>query len=226
MSVTPDLASIASLLGDATRMRILSTLMDGRAQTATELAYAGGVSPSTTSSHLSRLLDAGLVSVVRQGRHRYYRLAGTDVARALEGLLTLVDPPADPPRRGPRDEALRYARRCYDHLAGEAGVRLLTRLRAEGLIGRDDARPVLSDAGAAWCGRLGIPLDDLRRARRPLCRTCLDWSERRSHLAGSLGAAVFDRLTALGFLRPVRRSRALMVTPRGESFLVTLDPAA
>ncbi len=224
MNGAGDLASVAMLLGDATRARILMELMDGRAWTATELALAGGVSPSTASSHLARLTKAGLLLARHQGRHRYFRIASPDVALAIEGL-TRLSAPVGTRVAGPGDPALRRARVCYDHLAGEAGVRLFRRLRETGLITGDEDSPRLSPDGDAWCRRTNIDVIALRAGRRPLCRACLDWSERRLHLSGALGAAILDRLLAHGAVRRERGSRALILSSRGERFVegLTLD---
>lgn len=217
---SPDLAGIAALVGDPTRGRMLSALMDGRARTATELALEGGVTPSTASSHLARLTEAGLVALARQGRHRYYRIASPEVASAIEGLMGLAARRGlRVARAGPRDEALRRARVCYDHLAGEAGVRLLERLREEKLVRGSDEALELTDRGDAWCERVGIDLVALRAKRRRLCRACLDWSERRTHLAGALGSALLDRLFALRYARRARQSRAVILSPQGEAFV-------
>lgn len=226
MADTPDIAAIAALLGDRTRSQMLELLMDGQAQTATELAMSGGVSPSTASSHLARLRDAGLVALARQGRHRYYRIASPDVARAIEGLTFIAPMRAQPVRRGPRDERLRRARVCYDHLAGEAGVQLLDRLRRAGLIEGSDQSLALTAAGERWCERIGVALASLKARKRPLCLPCLDWSERRTHLAGALGAALLDRLLALRYARRDRGSRAIVLAPRGQAFIERLELSA
>lgn len=218
MSSTPDFASVAALVGEPARAAMLAVLMDGRAHTATELAMHAGVTPSTASSHLARLTAGGLLAIARQGRHRYFRIPSPEVGAAIEGLMSIA-PRAAAPRNGPRDQGMRRARVCYDHLAGEAGVRLLERLRERGLVeGRDDALR-LTDAGEAWCGRVGIDLAALRARRRGLCRGCLDWSERRTHLAGAVGAALLDRLLALGFARREPGSRVVILAPRGDSFV-------
>ncbi len=237
----PDLAAVAALLGDATRAAMLASLMDGRAHTATELALAGGVTASTTSSHLSRLHQAGLVAITRQGRHRYFRLAAPEVAAAIEGLMgvaALAQPAA--PRRTPVEPALARARTCYDHLAGAAGVRLLDRLLDRGLVrflgaqgvvrggvraGDQGSELELTAAGEAWCPAVGIDLASLRAGRRRLCRGCLDWSERRLHLAGALGAALLDRLFALRYARRELAGRAVVLSPRGERFVEQLELA-
>jgi DNA-binding transcriptional ArsR family regulator len=208
----PDVATVAALLGDAARARMLTALMSGRALTATELALEGDVAPSTASSHLAKLEAAGLVAQARQGRHRYFRLASAEVAAALEGLMTIAARDektsrgaARAPRRRPADESLRRARVCYDHLAGEAGVALLTALRARRYVRASGEALSLTAEGAAWATSLGIDVAALRGRRRPLCRSCLDWSERRFHLAGGLGAALLERLLALAARSPWRR---------------------
>lgn len=226
MPNTPDVASIAALVGDRTRGRMLTALMAGRALTATELALEGGVTASTASSHLARLTTAGLVSIARQGRHRYYRIAAPEVAVAIEGLMSIASRSGLPAvRTGPRDAGLRRARVCYDHLAGDAGVRLLERMRAKQLIAGGDEAMELTVRGDAWCDRVGIDLVALRATRRRLCRSCLDWSERRMHLAGALGAAVLDRLFVLRYARREAGSRAVTLSPRGESFVERLELA-
>lgn len=213
------IAALAALLGDATRVSLLLALMDGRALTATELAAAGGVSASTASSHLARLTAAGWLAVLKQGRHRHYRIADAAHAELIERLQAAHALAAAPAvRTGPDDPALRHARRCYDHLAGTRGVQLLDALCARGLVDRHDEALRLTADGEAWCTALGVDLPALRASRRPLCRACLDWSERRMHLAGALGAALLERFVALGYLRRELRGRTLAVTPLGARF--------
>lgn len=220
----PDIAAVATVVGDPTRARMLAALMDGRALTATELALEGGVTPSTASSHLTRLKKSGLISLVTQGRHRYFRIAAPDVAAVIEGLMGIAPGVAGRPvRTGPLDDRLRRARVCYDHLAGEAAVRLLGRLREKNFLRGGDRALALTAGGEAWCTRVGIDLDALRKKRRPLCRSCLDWSERKTHLAGSLGAAILDRLFALRYARREKGCRAVTLAPRGEAFVERLE---
>jgi DNA-binding transcriptional ArsR family regulator len=227
MPDTPDLARVATLLGDPTRVRMLSALMEGRALTATELSLEGGVSASTASSHLTRLTEAGLLSITRQGRHRYFRIASPEVAGAIEGLMCIAPPRTTPATRpGPQDERLRRIRICYDHLAGEVAVRLLERLKKKGVFAGDGVSLKLTPPGEAWCGNLGIDLALLRSARRRLCRPCLDWSERRFHLAGALGSALLDRMLSLRYLRRVPGSRGITILPAGETFLDQLKVAS
>jgi len=226
MAVQPNFSAVAALVADPTRGRMLGVLMDGRARTATELALEGDVAPSTASAHLARLTSAGLVAVAKQGRHRYFRLASTEVAGAVEALMGLAVRSGLTTRRpGPRDPGLRRARVCYDHLAGEVAVRLLERLREERLMDGDDEALELTAVGQDWCHRVGIDLDALRAKRRPLCRPCLDWSERRTHLAGALGSALFARLLALRYARRATEGRGVVLAPQGEWFIEHLEAA-
>ena len=222
MDERPDITAIAAAIGEPARGKMLNALMDGRALTATELALEAGVTPSTASSHLAQLRRAGLVAVAAQGRHRYYRIATRAVALLLERLMGIAAATTRA-RTGPRDESLRRARVCYDHLAGEQGVRLLERMQARRLIGSHGTSLALTDGGEAWLGALGVDVPALRLLRRPLVRACLDWSERRDHLAGAVGAAILDRLFALRFARRATVGRALSLSARGEAFLERLE---
>ena len=210
------LAEVAAAIGDVARANILSALMDGRALTAGELAWHAGVSAQTTSGHLARLRQARLIAEERQGRHRYYRLAGPEVAHAIEALMAVAA--AGPQRHrptGPRDEALRTARTCYDHLAGRLGVGMADALQERGHVVIADGAGSLTEPGSRFLFEaLGIDLAG-RGTGRPLCRTCLDWSERRPHLAGRLGAALRARCCELGWIEPVRDSRAIAITEAG-----------
>lgn len=217
----PDtLARIAGLIGEPARSAMLLALLDGRALAAGELARAAGVTPATASRHLALLVEAGLLRPQVQGRHRYHRLATPQVAHALEALLQAAATPARAPRTGPRtgphDEALRLARGCYDHLAGRLAVAMAAHLVEAGALALDDDSaqplPALPERLAA----LGLARDVLAApARRVACRPCLDWSERRPHLAGRLGALLCQHCLAQGWLRRRPDSRALQVTPRG-----------
>lgn len=214
MKVGPDITLVAALLGDQARANMLTALMGGQALTAGELAREAGVTPQTASSHLSRLEKGGLVIGRRQGRHSYFTLSGDDVAGVLEGLMGLAARAGHARTRpGPREPALRHARVCYDHLAGDLGVAMLESLTARGLLDADLAPTV---NGEAFFAALGIDLAPLRVGRRPLCKACLDWSVRRSHLAGSLGAAVLDRVYALGWAKRVEGQRVVAFTEAGE----------
>jgi DNA-binding transcriptional ArsR family regulator len=217
MKEGPSVVRIAALIGDHARAEILTALMAGQALTATELAGVAGVTKQTVSTHLAKLLDARLLTVESQGRHRYFRLADRDVARLLESLMHVADRTgAVRLRSSPREPALRKARVCYDHLAGELGV-----LAFDSLEQRRFVRPVREGLGITTQGRrffeeLGIDVGSLAERRRALCRTCLDWSVRRHHLAGALGEAVLSRCFNLGWARRVDGSRIVKFSTAGE----------
>lgn len=211
----PNIASIAALVGDPARSRILLALMGGRALTATELALEAAVTPQTASAHLSKLTAAGLLSGSRQGRHRYFQLADASVADLLERLCGVAEKVGATVRTGPRDQALRDARVCYDHLAGEWGVRLYESLLAGGRLVVRDAEPHVTSSGEVFFEAFGIDVGALRQSRRPICRRCLDWSVRRHHLAGGLGAALLDRIFARRWARRHPASRAVIFTSSG-----------
>jgi DNA-binding transcriptional ArsR family regulator len=215
----PNIATIAALIGDHARAEVLNVLMSGTALTATELADAAGVTRQTISTHLAKLRDAGLLAVEAQGRHRYFRIADADVAHLLESMMGVAfGTGAVRVRSGPREPALRKARVCYDHLAGELGVLVYEGLAGRGAFALDAGGVALTDDGRALVAALGIdPLPS--STRRPLCRHCLDWSERRHHLAGALGAALLDRFLQLGWARRVPDSRVLAFSPGGEAAL-------
>jgi len=225
----PHIAEVAALIGDPARANILSALKDERALTATELAHVAGVSPQTASGHLSKLTEARLVAVSRQGRHRYYRLANRHVAEALEALMMLAA--TGRPRRrprGPQDNAVRYARSCYDHLAGRLGVALTWSLVDLGHLRSNDDSFTLTKKGETALGAFGIDAGRLRRERRPLSRHCLDWSERRPHLGGALGAALLTRMQDLGWMKRTPGTRAVTLTAAGriglrDAFFLDMD---
>lgn len=218
MKEGPDISRIGAMLGDPTRSNILIALFQGKALAAGELALEAGVTPATASGHLRQLTEAGLITLRRQGRHRYYALAGEEVSHALEALIGLAAANGHMrSRTGPRDPALRAARICYDHLAGAAGVRVFDSLSARGLLelGSDMIRP--SASGRDWAQSFDLDLRALEKARRPLCRLCLDWSERRNHLAGGLGAAILTQLQTRGWARREKDSRVIRFTDAGQS---------
>jgi DNA-binding transcriptional ArsR family regulator len=230
-----EIAPVAALMGDPARAAMLTALLDERALAAGELANLAGVSPATASSHLARLLDGGLVSVVSQGRHRYYRLAGHDVAAAIEALSHLVTPaPVHSLRQSRQAAALAQARTCYDHLAGQAGVALLDALLARHILvvcgqqepaaPRAQVTPADFDVTAAGESALeafGVHVCSLRRSRRRFAGACLDWTERRPHLNGALGAAVTAQLLDRGWIERGLYRRAVRVTPAGRVGLAT-----
>jgi DNA-binding transcriptional ArsR family regulator len=232
MIADANLAEVAALLGDPARANMMAALLDGRALTAGELAYAGRVSPQTASAHLAKLTGARLLVALRQGRNRYYRLASPHVARMVESIMVVAALDAPPRRRPPstRDEALRAARTCYDHLAGRLGVALADALVAHGRVVLDDDGGEVTPAGLALLRDLGAEWNQAGR-HRAFCRPCLDWTERRPHLAGVVGAALAERCFALGWIERLRDSRAVRITPKGRdglraAFGVELDPAA
>ena len=217
-------AEIAALAGDPARAGMLHALMDGRALTASELARVAGITPQTASGHLARMAIAGLLAVEKQGRHRYHRLASSAVAQMVEGIMQVASGlGAAPPRPvvGPRDAALRAARTCYDHLAGRLGVALADALIEGGSIKLATDGGMVTDAGVAFFSRIGIDLDGLatrsgRRSVRVFCRPCLDWSERRPHFAGMIGAALCARSFGKGWIRRNNGTRAVTLTPKGQ----------
>ena len=217
MNDGPNIARIAALIGDRARADALTALMTDQALTATELAAIAGVTKQTMSAHLSRLLDAGLVDVDQQGRHRYFRLSNEDVARLLESLMGVAY------RTGsvrlissPRDPALRHARRCYGHLAGELGVMAYEALLKQGVLESNSRTVELTETGSGWFRRLGIDTAALARQHRAFCRPCMDWSERRHHLAGALGTAMLSRFCELNWVTRSTNSRVIRITPLGE----------
>lgn len=217
MKEGPDIARIAALIGDPGRANMLIALMSGKALTATELAAEAGVTAQTASTHLGKLEQGGLVRLRKEGRHKYFALTNDAVAHALETLMGIAaGAGALRTRVGPKDAALRNARVCYNHLAGDCGTRLYDSLLSRSYIRTDDDRLVLTESGDAFMRGFGIDLDGLSAARAPLCRECLDWSERRSHLAGSLGRAMLSRIEKLGWARREAGTRIVRFTRKGE----------
>ncbi|XMN09991.1 ArsR/SmtB family transcription factor [Streptomyces griseobrunneus] len=224
------LAALAALLADGTRASFCLALLDGRAWTAGELARYASVAPSTASEHLGRLVGGGLLTEERQGRHRYVRLADERVAHLVEELASHVLPGApDPPRTlraASVSSALARGRTCYDHLAGRLGIRITDAMTVRGLL-RQDTGFALTEPGLDWFDALGIPLD--RAGRRPLVRGCLDWTERRPHLAGAAGAALCAHALGAGWCERVGSGRAVRVTPSGVRVLgevLGIEPAS
>jgi DNA-binding transcriptional ArsR family regulator len=217
-------AEVAALAGDPARAGMLHALMDGRALTASELACVAGITPQTASGHLARMVAVGLLSVEKQGPHRYHRLSSLAVAQMMESIMQVasrLEPKRGPLSVGPRDTALRAARTCYDHLAGRLGVALADALVAGGYAELMNDAGLVTDAGIELLSRIGIDVDTLlpRRGKRPvriLCRPCLDWSERRPHLAGAVGAALCAHCFTKGWIRRINGTRAVTVTPGGE----------
>ncbi len=225
-----DIAAIGALLADRSRCRVLAALGDGRALPATVLASEAGIAPSTASGHLARLVNAGLLTVERHGRNRYFRISGPDVADLLEAMARLAPPlPVRSLREGTRAEALRFARTCYDHLAGRVGVEVMDTLLSGGHLesGPDSGSAAanrlsapgralrfgLTDQGAAFLNDLGVDLEHLPPRREPV-RYCMDWSEQRPHLAGAVGAALTSWFLDRGWIERTA-TRAVRVTDAG-----------
>ena len=199
----------------------MCALLGGRALTATELAFAAGVSPQTTSGHLGKLFAARLIVLMKQGRHRYYRLAGPHIGHMLESIMNVAL--TGPPRFQPRsklDDKLRHARTCYDHIAGVLGVGLAERLTEREFIVLGDEAGEVTASGAEFLSKLGVDLPTVRTKRRLFCRPCLDWTERRSHIGGAVGAALANRCFELKWIERMRDSRALTITPVGRRGLM------
>ena len=228
MKEGPDIARIAALIGDPARANMLTALMSGKAVTATELAAEAGVTLQTASSHLSKLDHGGLLRLRKQGRHKYFSLASAEVAGVLEALMGLAAGVGHRrSRTGPKDQALRQARICYNHLAGEMGVQMFDALLREGRLSTRAGALRLTKAGRVFAAEFGIDVDGLFAQRAEPCRECLDWSERRSHLAGSLGRALLARFVELGWARIDRASRVVTFTPQGlRRFRAYFAPAA
>ena len=217
MVIGPLMAEIAALVGDPARANILSALLDGRALTASELAYAARVTPQTASTHLSRLTEAGLLTPLRDGRHRYFRLASPKVAQMLEGIMAVALD--NRPRYRPlsrQAEALRSARICYDHLAGRLSVDIAGFLTTHDYVVLGDEGGQVTDNGTRFLSEFGIDLFTAATRRRHFCRACLDWTERRAHIGGAVGAALTNRCFELGWTERAKDSRAVRITPSGK----------
>lgn len=216
----PSIANIAALIGDPARANMLTALMGGAALTPSELALEAGITKQTASSHLAKLSSSDFVRIEKQGRHRYYRLADKEVGALLENLMGIAARRS--PQRvrlGPKEPALRRARVCYDHLAGDLGVALYDGLMASKFLSETDQAPSTTKKGIEAFAKFGIDVDSLNTTNRPLCRACLDWSVRRNHLAGALGAALLTRFYDLGWAKRRRDSRVVEFTPAGEAKL-------
>ncbi len=220
MTTTNRVAEIGALVGEPARAAMLAALTDGRALTASELSYAARITPQTASSHLARLVGAGLLAVEKQGRHRYHRLASAAVAHMLEGIMQIASQGEGlrRPLTGPRDEAMRLARSCYDHLAGRLAVAITEAMVERHVIEFEEDGGLITESGQRFLDDIGIALSASsagRRSARPLCRPCLDWSERRAHVAGQLGAALRRHSLDQSWFRRLPDTRALAITPKG-----------
>ena len=216
MIAAVNIAEVASLVGDPSRANMLAAMFDGRALTAGELAKIAGVSAATASGHLAKLVQGRLVTVAVQGRHRYFKLASGEVAQMLEKIAVVAGDAPTTPRATPRvPHHLREARTCYDHMAGRLGVAIADGLTARGAIVLGADAGEVTEEGRALFDQLGVDLAAPAGSRRLLCRACLDWSERRPHLAGVVGTAILERSLALGWVRRGAERRSLTITPTG-----------
>lgn len=225
----PDFATIASLIGDPSRALILNALMSGEALPASELAYRAHITPQTASSHLAKLLDENLIKVSAIGRHRYYSLTDHDVAKILE-TLQLIAPPLKPKSARPTkiSPELCHARTCYDHLAGKLGVTVTHALLEQNYVVLDEQNYGLTSKGTAWFESQGIDVEPLKKKRRKFAYACLDWSERRFHIAGSLGAVIADLFFENNWVKRLPHTRAVKITAKGatllkQEFAINLD---
>jgi len=217
LSIT-GLAEIAALVGDPSRAAMLMALMDGRALTAGELARAAGVTAQTASGHLAKMIEAELLALEAQGRHRYFRIASPAIAGMLEAMMVAAAPP--PIRTGPRDAAMRRARICYDHLAGEISVGIADAMIARGQIDLGTDGAALTEVGRALLDEIGVELPPCSEGKGAVfCRPCLDWSERRHHIAGAVGAALYRSFLARGWIRRFEGGRTVTFTPPGREAL-------
>ncbi|WP_113937454.1 MULTISPECIES: ArsR/SmtB family transcription factor [Bacillus] len=217
MSINPNVAEVAFLLGEKSRAAILISLMDGRFHTASELAYMAAIKPQTASFHLSKLIESNLVNVDKQGRHRYYQLANEEVARILESFLAISPPPeVRSLKQSSQVKLLREARTCYDHLAGKLGVGLTESMLNTGYLEKEERNFVVTPKGEQFFTDFGIDLGQLKRKRRSFSHACIDWSERHHHLAGALGNELMKRFLDLSWIVQVPSIRAVKVTDKGK----------
>ncbi|NRD79142.1 helix-turn-helix transcriptional regulator [Bacillus sp. BRMEA1] len=218
MGINPNVAEIASLLGETSRATMLTILMDGRFHTASELAYMAAITPQTASFHLSKLAEGNLIKVEKYGRHRYYQLANREVAHILESFLTISPPPEIRSlKQSSQLKLLRDARTCYDHLAGRLGVDLTESMLNLGYLDKKEKEFVVTPKGELFFTDFGIHLSELKRKRRQFSYACLDWSERQHHLAGALGRGLLTHFLEIGWIVQVPSIRAVKITPSGKS---------
>ncbi len=216
-----DLSEVAALLGDRSRSVMLWNLMDGGSHTATELSICADISPQSASNHLAKLVDAGILRIRRQGRYRYYSLASSEVAHVMESIATLLPSKADQAVEcGTGRSGITYARTCYDHIAGKVGVAITESLVRNGLISPSGENYTVTDRGKGWFSSMGLDIDEIKSQRRSFARQCLDWSERKPHLAGALGSSLLQTILKRNWARKTRLSRELLITASGKSGLM------
>jgi len=212
--------TISSLLGEQARAKMLWSLLDGRAYTATELAHEADISPTSASNHLSKLLDADLLKVEIQGKHRYYSFSKPEVAYVVESMASLAAPNGKKVLNIKRElSGIKFCRTCYDHLAGYMGVQIADAMELKSLIKKSSGQYTVTDKGWKWIDNFGITKDEILIKRRPLARQCLDWSERRPHLAGQFGAVLLNKMLEKKWFRPIQFSREMIITTKGKKEL-------
>ncbi|KEO79698.1 winged helix-turn-helix domain-containing protein [Paenibacillus polymyxa] len=217
MSTKSNVAMIASLVSEPSRAAILTALLDGRFHTASELAHMAGIKPQTASFHLAKMTEAHVVTVEKQGRHRYYGIQDPEVAQVMESFLSIAPPvPIKSFKQASENEAIRLARTCYDHVAGQLGVQLMNFFMQKGILSEDQDGLHITDQGETFFTDFQIDLTKTRQKRRSFSHKCLDWSERRHHLAGALGSAILDRLFELHWIERLPTTRAIRITAEGK----------
>ncbi|MHB0862959.1 ArsR/SmtB family transcription factor [Paenibacillus sp. SEL3] len=217
MSTKSNVAMIASLVSEPSRAAILTALLDGRFHTASELAHMAGIKPQTASFHLAKMTEAHVVTVEKQGRHRYYGIQDPEVARVMESFLSIAPPvPIKSFKQASENEAIRLARTCYDHVAGQLGVQIMSFFMQRGILSEDQDGLHITDQGETFFTDFQIDLTKTRQKRRSFSHKCLDWSERRHHLAGALGSAILDRLFELHWIERLPTTRAIRITAEGK----------
>ncbi|MEK8216945.1 MULTISPECIES: ArsR/SmtB family transcription factor [unclassified Paenibacillus] len=217
MKANSNVAVIASLVSETSRAAILTVLLDGRFHAASELAYMAGIQPQTASFHLAKMVNANVVAVEKQGRHRYYGIRNQEVAQVMESLLSLAPPvPIKSLRQASEDKALRYARTCYDHLAGSIGVQLTNALLRAGILREDKEGFAVTEEGEDFFASFQIDVEQVKKKRRSFSHKCLDWSERRHHLAGALGSALLEKLLEVNWVQRLPNTRAIKITSEGK----------
>lgn len=217
MKIDSDVSVIASLVSETSRAAILTVLLDGRLHAASELAYMAGIKPQTASFHLAKMVEANAVAVEKQGRHRYYGIRNPEVAQVMESLLSIAPPiEIKSLRQAADDKALRLARTCYDHLAGSLGVQLTDTLIRIGALCEENKQFTVTEKGEEFLANFQIDLDEVKQKRRSFSHKCLDWSERRHHLGGSLGNALLERLLELNWVQRLPGTRAIQITSEGK----------
>ncbi|ADO54521.1 ArsR/SmtB family transcription factor [Paenibacillus polymyxa] len=217
MSTKSNVAMIASLVSEPSRAAILTALLDGRFHTASELAHMAGIKPQTASFHLAKMTEAQVVTVEKQGRHRYYGIQDPEVAQVMESLLSIAPPvPIKSFKQASENEAIRLARTCYDHVAGHLGVQIMSFFIQRGILSEDQDGLHITQQGEIFFADFQIDLKNTRQKRRSFSHKCLDWSERRHHLAGALGSALLDRLFELHWVEHLPTTRAIRITAEGK----------